>query len=183
MPPKNPDTRPNSATTGPRGWQRDVQPVSCPTAVKSSSPRGRALESLGRVACRPDHPPARPLRSTGRTAQDRTIHVGTQPPARDGRRRCVRQRHECHGCCGAESDREQWCHQAADPEADDSGCGVGDDRDDEHRDEKHSPILSPPGNKPLRLKRGCHPLQSHSRSGPQSGSPHRRSPESTRVCL
>ena len=72
---------------------------------------------------------------------DRAIHVGAQTPAADGRRRRVRQRHECDGRRGAESDGEQWRHQAANPESDDSGRGAGDDRDDEHRDEKHGAIL------------------------------------------
>ena len=74
--------------------------------------------------------------------KDRAIHVGAQTPAADGRRRRVRQRHECHCGSGAESDGEQRRHQAANPESDDSGRGAGEDRDDEHRDEKHRAILS-----------------------------------------
>ncbi len=88
--------------------------------------------------------------------KDRAIYVGAQAPAADGRRRHVGQRHECHSRCGAESEGEQWRHQAADPESDDSGRGTGEDRDDEDRDEKHRAILSPPGNRRMphaRLKR------------------------------
>ena len=75
---------------------------------------------------------------------DSAIHVGAQTPAADGRRRRMRQRHECHGRCGAESHGEQWRHQTANPESDDCGRGAGEDRDDEHRDEKHRAILSSP---------------------------------------
>ncbi len=49
------------------------------------------------------------------------------------------------GGCGAESERKQGRHQAANPESDDGGRGAGEDRDNEHRDEKHRAILSPPG--------------------------------------
>ena len=74
--------------------------------------------------------------------QHRAIHVAAQTPAADGRCRRVRQRHKGHGGCRAESDGEQWRHQAANPESDDSGRGAGEDRDDEDRDEKHRAILS-----------------------------------------
>jgi hypothetical protein len=77
--------------------------------------------------------------------KDRAIHVGAQSPAADGGRRGVRQRHKCDGGCSAESDGEQWCHQAANAKPDHRGGRAGENCHDEHRDQKHRAILSPTG--------------------------------------
>lgn len=44
---KEPAGRPKRATTGPWGCQRDVQPVSCATAVKSSRPPRARVSAPG----------------------------------------------------------------------------------------------------------------------------------------